>query len=136
MLYTKHSVYFGITCFDSDPKKVVTTQLRHDITQHLDDYFEIVIYSAHDLRNAYVFQITPLGTQRDALITEEDQSGGDDDGDGITAPTVTSTSSTRRDSASPAWRRTPRRTTRTAPQSRPHILGGQSFIKRIATARR
>jgi Domain of unknown function (DUF5916)/Carbohydrate family 9 binding domain-like len=81
VLYTKHAVYFGITCFDSDPKKVVATQLRRDITQHLDDYFEIVIDSAHDRRNAYVFQITPLGTQRDALITEEDQGGGDDDGD-------------------------------------------------------
>jgi hypothetical protein len=77
----KHAVYFGITCFDSDPKKVVATQLRRDVSQHLDDYFEIVIDSAHDRRNAYVFQITLLGTQRDALITEEDQGGGDDDGD-------------------------------------------------------
>ena len=81
MLYTKHAVYFGITCFDSDPKKVVATQLRRDVSQHLDDYFEIVIDAAHDRRNAYVFQITPLGTQRDALITEEQQGGGDDDGD-------------------------------------------------------
>ena len=81
VLYTKHAVYFGITCFDSDPKKIVATQLRRDGSQHLDDYFEIVIDSARDRRNAYVFQITPLGTQRDALITEEDQGGGDDDGD-------------------------------------------------------
>src|SRR5205814_7417325 len=36
----------------------------------------------HDRRNAYVFQINPLGTQRDALITEEqrtDSSTGDGD---------------------------------------------------------
>ena len=81
VLYTKHAVYFGITCFDSNPRKVVATELRRDVSQHLDDYFEIVIDAAHDRRNAYVFQVTPLGTQRDALITEEEQGGGDDDGD-------------------------------------------------------
>ena len=81
MLYTKHAVYFGITCFDSDPKKIVATELRRDATQHLDDYFEIVIDSSHDRRNAYVFQVNPLGTQRDALITEEQESNSDDDGD-------------------------------------------------------
>ncbi len=81
VLYTKNAVYFGITCFDSDPKKIVATELRRDASQHLDDYFEIVIDSAHDRRNAYVFQINPLGTQRDALITEEQPGDSDDDGD-------------------------------------------------------
>src|SRR5215470_16624943 len=71
ILYGKHEVYFGITCSDSDAKGVVATELRRDVSQELDDYFEIIIDSAHDRRNAYVFQINPLGTQRDALITEE-----------------------------------------------------------------
>jgi hypothetical protein len=82
ILYDKHEVYFGITCFDSNPKGIVATELRRDVSQELDDYFEIVIDSAHDRRNAYVFQINSLGTQRDALITEErrtDSSTGDGD---------------------------------------------------------
>jgi hypothetical protein len=82
ILYSKHEVYFGITCFDSDPKRIVATELRRDVSQELDDYFEIIIDSAHDRRNAYVFQVNPLGTQRDALITEEqrtDTSAGDGD---------------------------------------------------------
>jgi hypothetical protein len=54
--------------------------LRRDVSQELDDYFEIIIDSSHDRRNAYVFQINPLGTQRDALITEE-QVVSDGDGD-------------------------------------------------------
>ena len=81
-LYDRHEVYFGITCFDSDPKRIVATELRRDVPQELDDYFEIIIDSAHHRRNAYVFQINPLGTQRDALITEEqrtDRSTGDGD---------------------------------------------------------
>jgi len=82
ILYTRNEVYFGITCFDSDPVGIVATELRRDVSQELDDYFEIVIDSAHDRRNAYVFQVNPLGTQRDALITEEqrtDISRGDGD---------------------------------------------------------
>ena len=73
ILYDKHSVYFGVLCFDSDPSKIVASELRRDVSQELDDYFEIIIDSAHDRRNAYVFQFNPLGTQRDALITEEER---------------------------------------------------------------
>src|SRR5947207_6369063 len=80
VLYSKHEVYFGITCFDSDPNRIVATELRRDVSQELDDYFEIVIDSRRDRRNAYVFQINPLGTQRDALITDE-QAGDTQDGD-------------------------------------------------------
>lgn len=82
VLYSKHEVYFGIMCFDSQPKRIVATELRRDVPQELDDYFEIIIDSSHDRRNAYVFQINPLGTQRDALITEEhrtETSSGDGD---------------------------------------------------------
>jgi hypothetical protein len=71
VLYSKREVYFGIICFDSEPRKIVATELRRDVPQELDDYFEIIIDSSHDRRNAYVFQVNPLGTQRDALITEE-----------------------------------------------------------------
>ena len=82
ILYDKHAVYFGILCFDSEPKRIVATELRRDVSQELDDYFEIIIDSAHDRRNAYVFQINPLGTQRDALITEEQRTdSGTGDGD-------------------------------------------------------
>jgi hypothetical protein len=48
ILYDKHEVYFGIACFDSDPKGIVATELRRDVSQELDDYFEIIVDSAHD----------------------------------------------------------------------------------------
>jgi hypothetical protein len=31
ILYTKHEVYFGISCLDSDPKGIVATELRRDV---------------------------------------------------------------------------------------------------------
>ena len=80
VLYTRNEIYFGIACHDSAVNGPVATQLRRDVTQDLDDYFEIVIDSRRDRRNAYVFQINPLGTQRDALITDE-QAGDTQDGD-------------------------------------------------------
>jgi Domain of unknown function (DUF5916)/Carbohydrate family 9 binding domain-like len=80
VLYSRNEVYFGIACHDSLVNGPVATQLRRDVTQELDDYFEIIIDSRHDRRNAYVFQINPLGTQRDALITDE-QAGETQDGD-------------------------------------------------------
>ena len=76
ILYTKHAVYFGIHCSDSEPQRIVATELRRDVSQDLDDHFEILIDSRHDRRNAYVFEINPLGTQADGLIVEE-QGGGD-----------------------------------------------------------
>src|SRR5439155_13260834 len=48
ILYSSTEVYFGITCRDSLPRGIVATQLRRDVTQELDDYFEIVIDSRHD----------------------------------------------------------------------------------------
>jgi len=81
ILYTRSEIYFGIACRSSVSRGVVATQLRRDVTQELDDYFEIIIDSRHDRRNAYVFQINPLGTQRDALITDEQQVSETQDGD-------------------------------------------------------
>src|SRR6516225_10592317 len=75
ILYTRHAVYFGIHCFDSDPSRIIATELRRDVSQDLDDHFEILIDSNHDRRGAYVFQINPLGTQVDGLIVEEQGSG-------------------------------------------------------------
>ena len=71
ILYTRHAVYFGIQCFDSESSRIIATELRPDVSQELDDHFEILIDSKHDRRDAYVFQINPLGTQIDGLIVGE-----------------------------------------------------------------
>ena len=39
ILYTRHAVYFGIHCYDSEPAKIVATELRRDVSQYLDDHF-------------------------------------------------------------------------------------------------
>jgi hypothetical protein len=54
-------------------------ELRRDVSQDLDDPFEILTDSNHHRRDAYVFEVNPLGTQNDGLIVEEqgDTLGGD-----------------------------------------------------------
>ncbi len=81
VLFTRHAVYFGIHCYDSAPSRIIATELRRDISQELDDHFEILIDSNHDRRDAYVFQINPLGTQSDGLIVAEQSNSEDVDFD-------------------------------------------------------
>jgi hypothetical protein len=73
ILYTGKEIFFGIDCYDNDPKAIVATQLHRDGGLHLDDYFEIIIDPTHSLRDAYAFEFNPLGTRRDGLIWEESQ---------------------------------------------------------------
>jgi len=79
ILYTRHAIYFGVRCFDKTPAGIVATELRRDVSQDLDDHFEILIDSNLDRRGGYVFQVNPLGTQIDGLVVEE--SGGGESAD-------------------------------------------------------
>ena len=71
VLYDSHYLYFGIQCFDSEPKKIVATELRRDADFSVDDNFTVLISPNNDRRNGYTFTTNPLGTQFDALISDE-----------------------------------------------------------------
>src|SRR5436190_16917324 len=71
ILYDSHHVYFGIHCYDGDPGVIVATQLRRDLSMDLDDNFAIMIDPTLGHRNGYIFEVNPLGTQRDGEIIEE-----------------------------------------------------------------
>src|SRR5260370_12067354 len=64
ILYTKHEVYFGVACQDSAATGPIATQLRRDVTQELDDYFNIATDSPRDPPNTYVFHFNPLAPHR------------------------------------------------------------------------
>src|SRR5579859_4041604 len=71
ILYDAHHVYFGIRCYDQAPSAIVATQLRRDLTMDLDDNFAIMIDPTLSHRNGYIFEVNPLGTQRDGEVVEE-----------------------------------------------------------------
>src|SRR6266404_4036173 len=71
ILYDARHVYFGIHCYDTAPSEIVATQLRRDLSMDLDDNFAVMIDPTLSHRNGYIFQVNPLGTQRDGEIIEE-----------------------------------------------------------------
>jgi hypothetical protein len=71
VVYTRQSLIFGVICHDSDPRAIRATELRRDNDFENDDSFSIVLDTFHDHRSAFLFRTNALGTQSDALITDE-----------------------------------------------------------------
>ncbi len=78
ILYNDNYLYFGFTFFDSDPEKVRATILNRGGWIHRDDKLEIALDTYLDRRNAYLFEMNPLGTQDDALISDENKPSTDE----------------------------------------------------------
>lgn len=71
VIYNDESIYFGVVCFDSEPSRVIATELRRDNDLSSDDSFWIILDTFHDHRNSFLFKTNPLGTKFDALVTDE-----------------------------------------------------------------
>jgi len=71
ILYDDKFIYFGFTCFDSEPDKIVAKEMRRDAELRHDDYIEVFLDTYHDHRNAVYFVTNPTGAKRDGLIREE-----------------------------------------------------------------
>ncbi|HRH45242.1 MAG TPA: DUF5916 domain-containing protein [Pyrinomonadaceae bacterium] len=71
VLFDDKNIYFGIRAFDSEPNKINARELVRDANFSNDDKVEILLDTYHDKRNAFRFAVNPLGTQQDALITDE-----------------------------------------------------------------
>ncbi|HVS82966.1 MAG TPA: DUF5916 domain-containing protein [Pyrinomonadaceae bacterium] len=71
VLFDEKNIYFGIRAFDSDAAHINARELVRDADFSNDDTISIVLDTYHDRRNAFRFIVNPLGTQQDALITDE-----------------------------------------------------------------
>src|SRR6266851_4157459 len=71
VLFDDKNIYFGIRAFDSDAKHINARELVRDADFSNDDTVAIMLDTYHDRRNAFRFIVNPLGTQQDALITDE-----------------------------------------------------------------
>ncbi len=69
--YDESNIYFGIRCFDKEPDKIVGNEMRRDYDLSENDYFEIIIDTFHDQRNAYYFATNSLGARLDCEIKTE-----------------------------------------------------------------
>jgi hypothetical protein len=71
ILFDDKNLYFAIRAFDSDAGRINARELVRDANFSNDDKVEILLDTYQDKRNAFRFAVNPLGTQQDALITDE-----------------------------------------------------------------
>jgi Domain of unknown function (DUF5916)/Carbohydrate family 9 binding domain-like len=74
LLADKDNLYIGIVCHDSEPRKVVGTQMARDADLEIDDNVAILLDTFHDRRNAFYFATNPAGALIDGLIVENQRS--------------------------------------------------------------
>lgn len=65
------NIYFGIICYDSEPDKIVSNEMRRDAQLFNNDNIEIFIDSFNDKKNCYYFRTNPSSARYDAMITDE-----------------------------------------------------------------
>ena len=66
--YDSKTLYLGVTCFDSEPDKLIGFQRRRDQGLGSDDRFMWIIDTFLDGRTGYFFEMNPSGLIADALI--------------------------------------------------------------------
>ncbi len=71
IVYTSEAIYFGIRCDDLQPGEIIATERRRDQDLTKDDSVAVLLDTFHDHRNAFLFRTNSLGTQFDALLTDE-----------------------------------------------------------------
>ena len=67
--FDEKTLYIGFQCFD-DPDKITAKELLRDISLGEDDRVQVILDTYLDGRNAFWFQIGPLGSIGDALVSD------------------------------------------------------------------
>src|SRR6516225_9122686 len=71
ILYDDHAIYFGIRCFDSDPKTIAASKTRRD-RDSFSDAIWLDLDTRGDGRSAWHFEVSAAGVQRDGIRTGDD----------------------------------------------------------------
>jgi hypothetical protein len=67
LLYDANNLYIGVTAHDSEPAKVIGTQMARDGSLAADDRIEILLDTFRDQRSAFYFATNPAGALVDGL---------------------------------------------------------------------
>lgn len=69
--YDRDHLYFAFKFYDKNPELIRAKNLERGGRNNRDDHAYIGIDTYRDGRNAYLFEMNALGTQDDALVTDE-----------------------------------------------------------------
>ena len=71
VLYDKDYLYFGIYAYDSEPGRLIISELNKDFNLSSGDLVGIILDTFRDERNGYQFAINPAGAKWDAQTANE-----------------------------------------------------------------
>jgi hypothetical protein len=76
IVYDDERIYFGVRAFDSQPDRLVATEMRRNAERILqEDNIQIILDTFMDSRSAYMFVTTPLGAKLEQQVFEEGEGG-------------------------------------------------------------
>jgi hypothetical protein len=72
VFFDSTNLYIAARCWDDHPERWVTTELRRDNNNIIqNENLSVALDTFHDHRNGFFFQTTPLGALRDQAFTDE-----------------------------------------------------------------
>jgi hypothetical protein len=83
IVFDRDRLILGVTCFDSEPDRLLGNQMQRDQSFGSDDRFMFSIDPFNDGRTGYFFEINPSGAMGDGLITSPTGGGGGFGGGGF-----------------------------------------------------
>ena len=81
LLYDEDNLYIGVMCHDTEPDRVLASQMARDASLNADDRLAIVLDTFRDQSNAFHFATNPAGAMVDGLVFANGETN--DDWDGI-----------------------------------------------------
>ena len=57
----ENNLYIGVMCYDSEPDRIIGTDMARDANLRFDDRISIVLDTHRDQRNAFFFATNPAG---------------------------------------------------------------------------
>ena len=77
LLYDKDNLYIGVMCYDSEPQRVLASEMARDASLRADDRLEIVLDTFRDQSNAFYFSTNPAGAFVDGLVFANGETNND-----------------------------------------------------------
>ena len=71
IVYTDTTLYFGVICYDTDPRQIIVTDSRRDSPLDDTDSFQIVLDTYRDRQNGFVFGTNAAALEYDGQVTNE-----------------------------------------------------------------
>jgi hypothetical protein len=72
VIYNERGIYFGIRCYDDEPRKITANTMEHDKSEERnEDQVSLLIDPFQDKRNAYIFIVNPKGARSEGFASGE-----------------------------------------------------------------